>query len=292
MSPAPTSFSCIVYRTCNIGDMIQTLALSRLLPPMTGIFRHDLGSIPGDRTAVINGFLGSDPPPRAGAACLFAGVSGPYMHRSGYVSWMRRSPWPVGARDPASAELLAAEGLMTELVGCATLTFPRHDGERSGVLSVDCEGPGTRVTHAIPRGMTVARQWEHASELLGRYRTAEAVYTSRLHVALPCLAFGTPVCIAAPRSADFPERFSILEEMQVPYGTLVVRDVAPQADRYRGFLSRNLGRAITAHDAAMPTPATPDRLRLPVRGRFMVEDIRHVARTWWRRRRGAAQSPS
>lgn len=77
-SGSPPLFSCLVYRTGNLGDVIQTMALTRLLPPMTGVFRHDLATAPVDRTFVVNGFLERDPTPRAGAACLFAGVSGPY----------------------------------------------------------------------------------------------------------------------------------------------------------------------------------------------------------------------
>ncbi len=38
--------SCLVCRTGNIGDMIQTLALTRLLGPLTGVFRHRLDSAP------------------------------------------------------------------------------------------------------------------------------------------------------------------------------------------------------------------------------------------------------
>lgn len=280
--PTPDRYSCVVYRTRNVGDMIQTLALSRLLPSMTGVFRHDLGAAPADRLFVVNGFLETDAPPRVGATCLFAGVSGPYARRTRYLAWMRRSPWPVGARDPVTATRLSAMGLASELVGCATLTLPRHRGPRSGVLSVDCDGPGERVAHRIPRTMTVARQWELASALLARYRQAEAVYTSRLHVALPCLAFGTPVWIARPPATGLPERFSLLEEMEVPFETLVVRDVAPQAGRYCRFLERHLGIAIDPGEAKLPAPMGPDRIALPARTRFLLEDAHHALRGCWR----------
>ncbi len=270
---SPPRFSCLVYRTGNLGDVIQTMALTRLMPPMTGVFRHALGTAPVDRTFVVNGFLERDTTPRAGASCLFAGVSGPYEQQASYYRWLGRSRWPVGARDPASVLRLAAAGLDAELAGCATLTFPRFEGPRSGVLAVDCDGPGERITHAISRTLTVEGQWRRGRELLDRYRSAEAVYTSRLHVALPCLAFGTPVSITRPDPRVFPQRFSLLEELGVPFGELTVRDVSGGADRYRSFLERHLGITIEAGEPQPPTLAKPDRLHLRAATRFALEDF-------------------
>jgi hypothetical protein len=254
------------------------MALTRLLPRMTGVFRHDLGTAPLDRTFVVNGFLERDVPPRAGAACLFAGVSGPYERRKSYCRWLGRSRWPVGARDPATVRRLVAGGLDAVLVGCATLTLPRFDGPRSGVLSVDCDGPGDRITHDISRTLSVEGQWRRALEVLDRYRTAEAVHTSRLHVALPCLAFGTPVSIARPDPRVFPERFSLLEEMGVPYGRLTLRDVTREATRYRSFLERHLGVTIEPGEPTFPAMAMPDRLGWRASTRFAIEDFRWSVR--------------
>jgi hypothetical protein len=143
-------FSCVAHRTRNIGDMIQTIALTRLLPPSAAVFRHDLSRAPADRVFVVNGFLERDRPQRLGPDCLFAGVSGPYMRHAMYLDWLRRSPCPVGARDPATAARLSRAGISAELVGCATLTLPGYDGPRREILSVDFDGPGTRLTHAAP----------------------------------------------------------------------------------------------------------------------------------------------
>ncbi len=147
-----------VYRCLNLGDMIQTLALTRLLPPALGVFRHRLGEHPPGCLVVLNGFLHRDRPPLGGERFLFAGVSGPHWRRGQYLRWMRSSAFPIGARDPATRTGLAEAGLRSELVGCATLTFPRYDGPRHGVYSVDCDGPGTRLTHAITRRMDVSAQ--------------------------------------------------------------------------------------------------------------------------------------
>lgn len=283
MVNAQRSLNCVAYRTRNIGDMIQTLALTRLLPPLAAVFRHDLGSAPAEGVFVVNGFLERDRPPRRGADCLFAGVSGPYMRHALYLDWLRRSPWPVGARDPATLARLSKAGVSTEFVGCATLTLPRYDGPRQGVVSVDFEGPGTRLTHVISRHMTVAAQWTAATELLAKYRTSEAVYTSRLHVALPCLAFGTPVWIARPGAWGFPERFSLLEEMGVPFAEFVVRDVAPQRERYIRFFGKHLGQTIEPGETKMPALVGPDRLRPREQCRFISEDLWHWLQVNWGR---------
>lgn len=280
---AQSRFSCLAYRTHNIGDMIQTLALTRLFPPMAAVYRHDLGSAPMDRVFVVNGFLDRDQPPRVGSECLFAGVSGPYMRHALYWEWMRQSPCPVGARDPVTLAQLSKEGIPVELAGCATLTLPLYEGPRQGIISVDFEGPGTRLTHEMSRHLTLAEQWTAASDLLSRYKTAEAVYTSRLHVALPCLAFGTPVWIARPGARGFPERFSLLEEMGIPFEELVVRDITPQRERFLLFLEKHLGQTIKPGDAKIPSLAGPDRLSLREQGRFLGEDLWHCLQFHWGR---------
>jgi len=212
-------------------------------------------------------------PPRNGAQCLFAGVSGPYERQSQYLRWLRESPWPVGARDPLTVERLTAAGLVSELTGCATL--PRYDGPRTGVFSVDYDGPGTRIPHTISRQLTVAEQWQQAERLLSQYRTAAEVHTSRLHVALPCLAMGTPVWMARPSPSVFPERYSLIDELGVPYERLVVQDMHAAAGRFQSFLRRHLGRDINPGVPRMPSLMTPDRLQWWEPLRFRLAD------EWW-----------
>ena len=126
--------------------------------------------------------------------------------------WTALSPEPIprldarfsfliGARDPVTMEFLINAGLPSILAGCGTLTLPRYDGKRSGIYSVDYRVPGTPLTHRISREFSVERQWKAALHALDSYRSAEAICISRLHVALPCLAFGIPVWIAKPSGA-------------------------------------------------------------------------------------------
>jgi len=95
--------------------------------------------------------------------------------------------------------------------------------------------------------MSWQRQWELALHRLETLRTAELVHTSRLHVALPCLAFGTPVVLRRKvrDSAFQPQRFSLLDELGFEFDRPCVLNVSAAAARFTGFLAKHLVRAIT-----------------------------------------------
>lgn len=252
-----SSYSLQVYRVRNLGDMIQTAALSRLVPRAAGVFRHRLDEASEERLLIVNGVLHKERPPKEGATCLFAGVSGPYWRHQEYAQWLERSPYPIGGRDQFTVDAARSKGHDAVLIGCATMTFPRYEGERSGVYSVDYPGPGTPLTHWISRKKTVSMQWSMAMQNLSQYRTAEAVYTSRLHVALPCLAYGTPVFIANPHRAWKPERFSVIEELGISYDRLVTADLSEYSQRYIAFLQSTLNTTIEPDTPKMPEVADP-----------------------------------
>lgn len=253
MNDAPASL--LLYRSRNLGDMMQTLALSRLLPPCDGVYRHRMNRTPRGRLLIVNGMFDKDRPRRDGGPCLFAGVSGPHFREGEYLRWMGQSAYPIGARDPQTLQTATGAGLQAELIGCATLTLPRYSGARAGVYSVDVAGPGTSLTQRITRAIPVEEQWKLATDALEKYRTAEAVHTSRLHVALPCLAYGTPVWIAAPTRAWHPSRFGILEALGVPYEKLETADVSAWASRYVAFLERHLKISVTPDEPKLPVSA-------------------------------------
>ncbi len=142
--------------------------------------------------------------------------------------------------------------LDASLIGCATLTFPRYVGKRHGVYSVDYPGPGARFSHTISRQDSVSKQWGAAMDALQRYRTAEAVYTTRLHVAFPCLAFGTPVYLANPQDAWCPGRFTVFEQLDLPYNELVTTDVSEWGQRFLDFLRTHANLSVDQEDPKMP----------------------------------------
>jgi len=68
------------------------------------------------------------------------------------------------------------------------------------------------MTRRAGEGRTVIR-FKQAEELLARYARAKLVITSRIHCALPCLAFGTPV-IFVNRNLEDPRFTGFLEYMR------------------------------------------------------------------------------
>ena len=247
------TFTVVVYRVRNLGDMIQTAALSQWLPSSTGVFRHQLSRVDSDGLFVVNGVLFKERPATRGENCLFAGVSGPYWRKRAYFEWLASSPYPIGGRDQMTVDAALERGLDASLIGCATLTFPKYEGKRHGVYSVDYPGPGTLHSHKISRHDSVRKQWFAAMDALQRYRTAEAVYTTRLHVAFPCLAFGTPVYLANRKNAWSPGRFTVFEKLNLPYDELVTADVSGWANRFLDFLRTHANPSVDQYEPKMPS---------------------------------------
>jgi hypothetical protein len=199
-------FSVFRYnRTHNLGDAIQTVALSRLLPGrLQGVSRATPKGAP-NTCLVANGWLGDNrlPGPNSMRSCIFAGI---FIAQEHNLQWLSGSTRPIGARDPYTHKRLTELGLNSELIGCATLTLPPFRGRRTRtyVVDSDCpldrDRPFVRLTHHISGKMSWRDQWVRALEFLELYRRAALVITSRLHVALPCIAFGTPVIFTCPDS--------------------------------------------------------------------------------------------
>jgi len=92
---------------------------------------------------------------------------------------------------------------------------------------------------------------------LDQLRKAELVYTRRLHVVLPCLAFGTPVMFPANEFRDLfdKSRLGLLHDIGFVYGEAVEMDVTPFADRFIRFLESALNTPIRpVEHPSMPIP--------------------------------------
>jgi Polysaccharide pyruvyl transferase len=253
---SPPRFRVFIHQgTGNLGDAIQTIALCRLLGSgCVGVYRdRPIPEAGAEIPLVANGWLGYHRPNLATSAAVFAGVH-LARHEAAFARWIAQSPSPAGARDPYTEGLLGTFGVPSEMIGCATLTFPRYRGVRQGRLAVDANRPDTEAfTNQIPN-LDWPTQWAMAVTLLDRLRRAEVVYTSRLHVALPCLAFGTPVVFpsAAFEAAGEKQRLSLLFDLPFAFDEPVTADVGPQAERFTSFLTRALGPLETGAEAAMP----------------------------------------
>jgi hypothetical protein len=258
-----TIYGVFRYReTQNLGDAIQTAALSRLLPgTLRGINRKD-GQGPSHIWLVANGWLGDNKPPlpETSGPCVFAGV---FVAQEHNVEWLRRSPCPIGTRDPDTHTRVTQAGLAAEMIGCASLTLPPYRGRREGIYFVDyresgsMSRTGTTITHHISRKMSWRDQWKRALDVLDLYRSASLVYTSRLHVALPCIAFGTPVVFSCPDPDRINDplvykRVSLLRSLGVQDGVVAEVGAEGIANRYRAFLERHLGIKVEEHPPQFP----------------------------------------
>lgn len=267
----PTLFS--YAGTGNLGDAIQTLALQRLLPgPVEFSERDAVTTVPAQNATpcpglLMNGFLDARWRGAPPGSAIFAGVHVPDRWVAARVCAAARPGVPLGARDPHSQALLdeaaahgtrggrsggeaAAHGTRggrsggehaeAECIGCATLTLPRSDGPRAGVVAVDALEPppeAERRSHYLPATLPWPEQCAQAAEALERYRTAEAVVTTRLHVLLPCLAYGTPVRLERGAAFERDPRWTLAQALGAEPGRWLELDVEPWAARFRAFLA-------------------------------------------------------
>jgi hypothetical protein len=226
----------------NIGDVSQIVKIYDVISPRCDNINHvyrenmqraDTSLIP----FIVNGWIACDKeaaPIKADS--FFAGIYLTGSRLSEYIEWCKRSRYAVGARDPVTHQLLQKNGVQSEIIGCATMTLPKYEGKRSGVYSVDFEnGPGIQLSNEHRTIMTWKGNMVLARAMLNIYKTAELVYTSRLHVALPCLAFGTPVYID-PRPFQ-QDRYSILDWLDVKPRKIEVKNIEEKKRNYREFVN-------------------------------------------------------
>lgn len=176
-------------------------------------------------------------PPPDHVAPLYIGVSigrraEKHMLTSQGIEHLKRHG-PVGARDRHTLELLQANGVAAYYSGCPTLTLeneynqrdgqiyivdtdrrPRVEGRLRKLTSNPAKGEdftplipeairrkATTLTHLVDYGDDQEKRYAQVEKLIRAYSTARLVITTRLHVALPCAALGTP-CVLLNRS-DF-----------------------------------------------------------------------------------------
>jgi len=231
----PITFGCVLPMGGNIGDDIQAIAAAQFLPDATiYIEREFLGSFqyPRRLPIVINGWFmrtartgwndkrpapeRSWPPPACIDPLLISihlepGFVPEALSEEGIRFF--RSYGPVGARDTFTHRVLEEHGVPSYFSGCLTLTIanPYKNEDRDNIVYVvdlpsnvekiirrQCKMPVVRLTHHGKDPSAFSGDQEllsRAEILLDQYQRAKCVITSRLHVAMPCLAFETPVVL-------------------------------------------------------------------------------------------------
>lgn len=230
---AETEFAYISSSSFNIGDDIQGIAAKRFLPEnsipidreFVGVFQHNT-AVP----TILNGWFMHTKdffwyrndipgpeiswPPSPSIDPLVISIHFdprifPYiLSDQGRAFLMAHSP--IGARDLFTLGVLQNNNIPCYYSACLTLTLqnPYSDEEREDVIyAVDIDAQCLNylkansryevrvMTHNVPRHLYFDNEGRLALAelLLEKYRKARAVITSRLHVALPCIAFETPV---------------------------------------------------------------------------------------------------
>jgi hypothetical protein len=219
----------ISYSTTNIGDEIQSLAVKQLIDNVDYyIDREKLHQFKNNETVklIINGWYMGNPnnwPPSEDIIPLF--ISFHISHNANTnkiffskenISYFKKFE-PIGCRDKQTKELLESHGVKAYFSGCATLTYKNKFKKRNNKIL--CADPlyniypysyGKNIYKSliptilhndieyirhkrIDINQSNTERFNDAEELIKKYSTAKLVITSRIHVALPCLALGTPV---------------------------------------------------------------------------------------------------
>ncbi len=266
----------------NIGDEVQSVATERLLPSVDYYLpREELNKPPTDEHVklVCNGWFMDKPknwPPAKNIHPLFISFhvtnsnnSYKLLPNKKLVDYYKQFE-PIGCRDLKTMEYFKEIGINAYFSNCITLTLENQFTERNDdILLVDpLRYNYTKpyrdflIKRMIPKKYRDAVKFEYqrrkiidlsreerfadAERLIEMYSKAKMVITSRIHVALPCLALGTPVYFinAGYHSSLFNlndrfegimELFNVIDENVFPYSSASVYHRAIRGTNFYNF---------------------------------------------------------
>lgn len=239
-------FGYIGCSTENLGDDIQAIAAKRFLPENSiQIERDFVGDFQNSYNVptIINGWFMLEnnfydktaefkynwPPSQCIDPLLIS------LHFTpGFISTVLSEEnrqylidhGPVGARDDYTLEILQKYNIPSYFSGCLTLTLENCETERTDIVyAVDIDSeclnfirantdfPVEEITHTLNKDSRLDTEGRLilTETILNKYKKAKYVVTSRLHAAMPCLAFNTPVLLLNISTAQY--RFSGLKEL-------------------------------------------------------------------------------
>ncbi|MDK9695063.1 MAG: polysaccharide pyruvyl transferase family protein [Siculibacillus sp.] len=208
------------FTTTNLGDDLQGIAASLNLPHVDRLIdREHLADAKFDEphfTIMQSWFTRQwiRPPSASIDPYYFAFCVGrPKMAWGLWPRHLRRHA-PIGARDLETIRRLAGMGVESFWSGCLTLRIgsflkPVPAEEREGVYFVDLHPDAerfvpealreraVRISNEVPPALMAdpLARMARVAALSDRLARAEVVVTRRLHTALPCVGFGTPVAL-------------------------------------------------------------------------------------------------
>ncbi len=256
-------------KTDNIGDDIQTYAAIRFLPHIDyHIDREDLNCfIPKEKeyvSMIMNGwFLHNKaawpPSPYINPllismhfTCLekidvgekyLQGLGGDYL----------KSYQPIGCRDVETRKRLTKNNIENYFSGCMTLTIKPFENieKQEYICLVDLDERSSKkvkestsreireITHDVNPEEIYKKGFEermkNVEELLKTYQASHLVLTNRLHVALPCIALGTPVILVHKEKFEEDRLGTYLEYMKsftdVEFEKLNIKDIIDKPEK-------------------------------------------------------------
>lgn len=201
---SPSGIVCC--STYNLGDDIQTYAVSLLMPvPEYYVNRESISNwVPACKVVMAGWYkhLELDWPPHENIIPLFLAFHAAAKNCiSEHIDYLAK--WtPIGCRDLHTVELCRGYGLEAYFSGCVTLTLrPLEVPPLHKPIFIDVTVP-EGIDHAKGNvwisGDQPGQRLEKARQRLEWLASASCVVTSRLHVALPCAAMGVPVLLIPP----------------------------------------------------------------------------------------------
>jgi len=229
------TFGYIAYSSTNIGDDIQAVAAARFLPKNSVPIDREFISqfnYPVTISTIVNGWFmhtknvcwqRSDVPPPIKSwpptSCIDPLLISIYLDNAFWpevfseegVEYLKKHS-PVGTRDYQTLRELQKRNIPSYFSGCLTLTLdnPYKDQKRNNVIyAVDVDDECIefikahtkcrviKIGHGVNPSISLNPELrlKYAKLLLDKYRKAKCIVTARLHAAMPCLAFETPVLL-------------------------------------------------------------------------------------------------
>ena len=226
------TWGILFANTSNLGDDVQTIAQMQFIPKGAKTIVVDRENLDKEKrrcNVIMNGWwMHNDTnfPPHRNVNPLYIAF---HVEKKGLVSRRAIEHYkkyePIGCRDLHTTKLLKKKGVDAYFSGCLTLTLknPFTNPKRDKIYIVDAHlsskvtypwgsndllqklipkyirDQAEYIEHEIPESIDkddmYARQKYVQDNLLNKYAQARLVITSRLHCALPCVAYNTPAIV-------------------------------------------------------------------------------------------------
>ncbi|HKZ34258.1 MAG TPA: polysaccharide pyruvyl transferase family protein [Patescibacteria group bacterium] len=218
-------YGLVIAPTMNLGDDVQTLAQKQYLPKVDYfINRERLNFVHEDIPTqdkikiILSGWFLHNvdnwpPSPTIDPLFISFHIHDERLADPKYRTYYKKYE-PIGCRDHYTTSLLTNIGVDAYTSYDLVTTLQKKQTSRTKKVYV-VDVPSTflqhipehilqhaeYIQHELPAGFDYFdyfKRLEIADALLKKYSAARLVITSRLHCALPCLAFGTPVLFFHP----------------------------------------------------------------------------------------------